>query len=173
MKKITLIQADITTLAVDAIVNSAKSSLTGGSGVDGAIHRAAGRELLMHCLTLEPCEPGQSVLTDAYALPCRKIIHAVGPRWSGGNASEREILASCYRTALDIASREGFRTVAFPCIGVGCFHFPHQLAASIAVSEVRAHPYEGEVIFCCYSDVDKNFYEILLGEDADDELPAR
>ncbi len=168
MKKITVLQADITTLAVDAIVNSAKSSLTGGSGVDGAIHRAAGRELLMHCLTLEPCAPGNSVLTDAYALPCRKIIHTVAPRWEGGDSQERQVLANCYRSALDIALKEGFQTIAFPCLGVGAFHFPHQLAAEIALKAVREHPLEGEVIFCCYSDVDKSFYDVLLSEEMTD-----
>lgn len=162
MKTISVIQSDITTLNVDAIVNSAKSSLTGGSGVDGAIHRAAGPELLEECLILAPCLPGSSVISNAYRLPCRFVIHTVGPVWRGGDRNETEVLASCYRSALDIALDRNFRSIAFPCISVGAFRMPHDLAAQVAVSAAKAHPFDGEVIFCCYADKDKAIYDNLI-----------
>ena len=152
-----LLQADITTLQVDAVVNAAKSMLSGGGGVDGAIHRAAGPELRRACRALAP-------VTDAFAMPCRRIIHAVGPRWRGGDAGEAERLAVCYRNALDIAMSEKFRSIAFPCIATGGFHFPADRAARIAVETVRAHPFGGTVIFCVARDEDRRLYEKLLAD---------
>lgn len=161
-KHIHLTQGDITTLEVDAIVNSAKNSLTGGGGVDGAIHRAAGRDLLLHCVTLPACEVGDCVLTPGFKLPAKWIIHAVGPKWKDGSSGEVQALAACYRKALDIASEVHFSSVAFPCISTGKFRFPKQLAAETALGVIRAHPYEGKVILCTYSDEEFRIYETLL-----------
>lgn len=159
-----LLQADITTLQVDAVVNAAKSMLSGGGGVDGAIHRAAGPELRRACRALAPVAEGECVATDAFRMPCRRIIHAVGPRWRGGGAGEAERLAACYRNALDAARREGLRSVAFPCIATGGFHFPADLAARIAVETVRSHAFDGTVIFCVARDEDRRLYEKLLAD---------
>ena len=162
MKKITVIEGDITTLPVDAIVNSAKTSLTGGSGVDGAIHRAAGPELLEGCWDLAPCFPGSCVVTKPYRLPCGCIIHTVAPHWRGGGANEIAVLKSCYQSALDIAQDKGLKSIAFPCIGVGAFGIPHELAAHTAIGAVQNHLYDGEVIFCCFTAVDKKIYDAIL-----------
>ena len=162
MKKITVIEADITTLAVDAIVNSAKTSLTGGSGVDRAIHRAAGPELLEECWDLAPCFPGSCVVTKPYRLPCSIIIHTVAPHWRGGAANEVDVLKSCYRSVLDIAQERGLKSIAFTCIGVGAFCIPHVLAAQTAISAVQSHPFDGEVIFCCFLPLDKAIYDAIL-----------
>jgi O-acetyl-ADP-ribose deacetylase len=136
--RIELFEGDITTLAVDAIVNAANSSLLGGGGVDGAIHRAAGRELLEECRTLGGCPPGEAKLTKGYRLPARHVIHTVGPVWHGGDAGEDETLARCYRNALTLAARHRLRSIAFPGISTGVYGFPVERAAGIAVREVSA-----------------------------------
>ena len=148
--------ADITTLDVDAIVNAANRSLLGGGGVDGAIHRAAGPELLAECRTLGGCETGSAKITRGYRLKARHVIHAVGPVWGGGDKDEEMLLASCYRTALDLAAAHKLRSIAYPAISTGVYHFPPDLAARIAVgtvaSEIAAHPRGmARVIFCCFS----------------------
>lgn len=162
MKEIKVIKGDITALAVDAIVNAANRSLLGGGGVDGAIHRAAGPELLAECRTLNGCATGQSKITDAYRLPCKKVIHTVGPVWSGGKRNEDELLASCYNTALDLAMENGLRSIAFPCISTGVYHFPQERAAAIAVDTVKSHPYDGEIVFCCFLTEDYDLYNHIL-----------
>jgi O-acetyl-ADP-ribose deacetylase (regulator of RNase III) len=151
-----VIVADITTLPLDAIVNAAKTSLLGGSGVDGAIHRAAGPELLAECRTLHGCETGGAKLTRGYQLPARHVIHAVGPVWNGGDKGEEDELASCYQTALTIARRNKLASIAFPAISTGVYRFPADLAARIAVgttvAEISATPGTiKHVVFCCFA----------------------
>ena len=163
-KSIRVILGDITTLAVDAIVNSANQSLLGGTGVDRAIHRAAGRGLLEECLTLDGCPVGESRLTKGYNLPAKFVIHAVGPVWMGGWAGEDEQLASAYRSALDIAQAHGFKSVAFPCISRGVHRYPIERAAEIAITTVNAHSYAGTVIFCCLTQEDYLAYAARLHE---------
>jgi O-acetyl-ADP-ribose deacetylase (regulator of RNase III) len=167
--RIEVVQGDITRLAVDAIVNAANTSLLGGGGVDGAIHRAAGPELLAECRTLGGARTGEARLTKGYRLPARFVVHAVGPVWHGGTGGEDEALASCYRTALRLAAENGLRTIAFPAISTGVYRFPLERATRIAVAEVRralavATSLE-RVIFCCFSDADRAVYEQVLGED--------
>ncbi len=161
-----VLQADITKLDVDAIVNAANSSLLGGGGVDGAIHRAAGPELLAECRMLNGCRTGEAKITKGYRLKARHVIHTVGPVWNGGKSGEREKLRACYTNSLRLAAENGLQSIAFPCISTGVYRFPADEAAKIAVESVRAFwetPCSIErVLFCCFSEADRVRYERLL-----------
>ncbi len=166
--RIGLVQGDITLLDVDAIVNAANATLLGGGGVDGAIHRAAGPELLDECRTLGGARTGEAKMTRGYRLPARHVIHAVGPVWHGGAKGEDAELASCYRTAMRLAAGAGLCSIAFPAISTGVFGFPIERATRIAVAEVRsaleARTSLERAVFCCFSDADRQVYEAVLGE---------
>jgi O-acetyl-ADP-ribose deacetylase (regulator of RNase III) len=174
-EKLKLLRSDITRVAADAIVNAANSSLMGGGGVDGAIHRAAGPALLEECLRIAeerssvpngPCPPGDAVITGPGKLPCKKVIHTVGPIWRGGGSGEAELLASCYRKSLLLAESAGLKSVAFPNISTGIYGYPKDKAALIAVEAVRETldetPGIGQVVFVCFDEENYKFYEQLI-----------
>jgi O-acetyl-ADP-ribose deacetylase (regulator of RNase III) len=164
-EKIQVLKTDITTLAVDAIVNAANCSLLGGGGVDGAIHRAAGPELLAECRLLDGCPTGEAKLTKGHRLPAKYVIHTVGPVWNGGNHNEPELLASCYRSCFRIARDKGLHSMAFPAISCGVYRFPVERAVKIAVSETVAELVDSDVvqkvIFACF---DEEIYQAYLCE---------
>ena len=163
LQKIDIIKGDITTLAVDAIVNAANSSLLGGGGVDGAIHRAAGKDLYLECLNLHGCKTGEAKMTKGYRLPAKHVIHTVGPVWQGGSAGEPELLAACYANALKIAAGAELKTIAFPSISTGVYGYPIALACPVAFDSVLAAFAEyaaiERVTFCTFSETDFSIYQ--------------
>jgi O-acetyl-ADP-ribose deacetylase (regulator of RNase III) len=166
--RIEIVEGDITRLKVDAIVNAANSSLLGGGGVDGAIHRAAGPELVAECRTLGGCKTGEAKITKGYRLPARYVIHTVGPVWNGGNKNEDQLLANCYRNSLTLAVQNGVKTIAFPAISTGIYSFPLDRATKIAVSEVKRFLEQDstveKVIFVCFGKETYQTYQATLKE---------
>ena len=163
MARIEIVQGDITKLEVDAIVNAANQTLLGGGGVDGCIHRAAGPRLLAECITLMGCKTGNAKITKGYNLPARHVIHTVGPVWHGGNKGEPGLLASCYRRSLEVAVENGVKTIAFPGISTGVYHYPKEAACKIALHTtlefLTNHPEIEKVIFVCFSAGDYALYQ--------------
>ena len=168
IERMEIVEGDITRLAVDAIVNAANESLLGGGGVDGAIHRAAGPELLAECRTLGGCPTGEARVTKGYNLPAKHVIHTVGPVWHGGGQGEDERLASCYRRSLEIATAHGLETIAFPAISTGIYAFPADRAAAIAVKTVRDYLANNDlpqrVIFCCFGKASVDAHKAAVNE---------
>lgn len=164
--RIRVVKGDITKLKVDAIVNAANTSLLGGGGVDGAIHRAAGPDLLKECRALGGCQTGDSKITKGYKLSARFVIHTVGPVWQGGKSKEDELLASCYRTSFKLAQENNIKSIAFPCISTGVYHFPKERAAKIAISTTKEFIQNNETIesvaFVCFDDENFGIYNKLL-----------
>ena len=163
INKIEIHKGDITKLKVDAIVNAANTTLLGGGGVDGAIHRAAGKELLDECKKLNGCKTGEAKITKGYNLSAKQVIHTVGPVWSGGKHNEEELLASCYRNSLKLAVKNGIKSIAFPAISTGVYSFPLERAAKIALDEVKKFLNNSDeiekVIFVCFDDETRNTYQ--------------
>ncbi|MFM8535884.1 MAG: O-acetyl-ADP-ribose deacetylase [Acidimicrobiia bacterium] len=166
MTAIDVVEGDITRLDVDAIVNAANETLLGGGGVDGAIHRAAGPELLAECRLLNGCDTGDAKITKGYRLTARHVIHTVGPVWRGGSDGEPDLLASCYSRCLTVAQQHGLRSIAFPAISTGVYGYPKQQAAELAVKVVTSQAWIDEVVLCCFDTATADLYRGLIARSA-------